>query len=424
MNKSLFPVFSSDPLAGVRIVDFTQWVVGPWAPRLLAHFGAEVIKVERTDEYEGMRRSSVNPDGTIDPNRSGIFSNVNADKLSITLNTRHPEGLKLAERLIGMSDAVVENFSSGVMESWGLGWDRLQQLNPQLVYVSLSGFGHSGEWKGWRSYGPTAQAISGQTLASGLPGQPSAGWGFSYMDVMGGFLGALALSMGIFKAKQAKKGMYIDYSIAEGAMSLMGPFFLDFQANGRSIRRPDFPPGNRSIFPPLAPHNTYRCSGVDRVGQDYWCFIACETQAQFDALCHLMGRPELLTDRRFATNADRVQNQDALDAEIQPWTQARSRHEVMDLCQKSGIIAAAVQNGEDLIDHDPQLRHRGIFPVVNHPLMGPFKYEGYPVKLSRTPGRIRRHGPLWGEHNDYVFQELLALQEEEVTALRTEGVIG
>ena len=418
------PFLAPGVLNGVRILDFTQVVVGPIAPRLLAHFGAEVIKIERTDEYESTRRWTVNPAGKVLPNQSGLFNDLNADKLSTTLNARHPEGLKLIERLVTISDAVVENFSADVLESWELGWDRLRELNPKVVYLSETGFGHRGDWRTWRAYGPTSQAISGLTYASGLPGQPSAGWGFSYMDVMGGFLGALALSMGLYRARRTGKGMYIDYAIAEAAMTLLGPYFLDFDVNGRRTRRPDFPPGNQSLFPPTAPHNTYRCSGRDRVDQDQWCFIACETQAQFDALCHLMGKDDLLADPCFMTNEARFQNRDALDGIIESWTRSRSRYEIMDLCQKEGIISGAVQNAEDRVEYDPQLRHRNIFQVLDHPEMGPYKYQAYPVKLSRTPARLRRHGPLWGEHNNYVLGELLGLVPHEIASLRDHGVVG
>ncbi len=420
---SQFPSLAPGALKGVRVVDFTWFVVGPWASRFLAHFGAEVIKVERPDAWERSRRSVATVTGKVSPNQSGSFNDFNADKLGITLNVRHPTGLELAERLISKSDVVVENFSAGVMESWGLGWDRLRELNPKLVYVSISGFGHSGELKLWKAFGPTAQAISGLTLASGLPGQVSAGWGFSFMDVMGGFLSSVALSMGLYRSRQTGKGMYIDICTAEAAMTLLGPYFLDFEVNGRRTRRPGFPPGNRRLFPPTAPHNTYRCLGKDRVGQDQWVFIACETQAQFDALCSLMGKLELATDPRFVTNAARVQNQDALDEIIGVWTLPRSRYEIMESCQKAGIVAGVVQNGEDRVENDPQLRHRGVFPVLDHPEMGERKYDGYPVKLSRTPARLRRGGPLWKENNNYVFGELLGLSKEEIDKLAADDVI-
>ncbi len=410
-------------LEGVRIIDFTHWVVGPLAPRLLAHFGAQVIKIERTDAYDGMRQVVFTDELPSTPNQGGAFNNMNADKLAITVNTRHPEGLRLVERLIGMGDAVIENFSAGVMESWGLGYERMKEISPKILYVSMSGFGHTGPLKEYRSYGPTAQAVSGLTLTSGLPGMAPAGWGYSYMDIMGGFMGALALTWGLYRTKTTGRATYIDYAIIEAAMTLLGPYFLDYEVNGRGTRRPDFPPGNRSIWPPVAPHNTYRCFGKDRADQDQWCFVACETQGQFEALCALMGQEALVADPRFVTNEARVQNQDALDAIIAEWTAPRSKHDIMDACQAVGVIGAAVQNAEEKVDWDPQLRHRQVFPVLPHPETGMTKYEGYPVKLSRTPARLRRGAPLWREHNRQVFGEILGLSGEEIARLEADGVI-
>ena len=233
----------------------------------------------------------------------------------------------------------------------------------------------------------------------------------------------MALTLGLFNRLRTGKGMYIDFSIIEGAMTLLGPHFLDFEVNQRRTRRGDFPPGNRSLFPPLAPHNTYRCLGRDRLGQGNWVFIACETDVQFKALSHLMERPEIASDARFATNENRVKNQDALDEIIQEWTTPQSRYEIMDLCQKAGIIAGAMQTGEDRVEFDPQLRKRGVFPVVPHAYLGDNKVEAYPVRLSKTSAAIRRGAPLWREHNRYVFGDLLGLSTEDMVLLEADGVI-
>jgi crotonobetainyl-CoA:carnitine CoA-transferase CaiB-like acyl-CoA transferase len=431
----------------VRILDFSWKTVGPWAPRLLTHYGAEVIHVERADSWDDHRytlqRSSTlagpitefsaaegtgsyrgNADeGSAKYYTDPYFNTLHSGKLGISLNTRHPEGLELTERLIAMSDALVENFSAEVLTSWGLDWERIHEINPRLVYMSISGFGHSGEWKGYRSYGPTAAAQGGLSLTSGLPGKPPAGWGYSHMDIMGGWQAGLALTMGLLKARQTGKGFYIDYAVTEGTISLLGTFMLDYQVNGRSTRRPDFPPGNRSIWPPVAPHNTYRCSGRDRIGQDWWVFIACETQEQFESLCFLMDRADLLLDPKFATNEARVANQDELDDIVGAWTRPRSRYEVMEKCQGQGIIAAVVQSAEDRVEYDPQIHHRGLHPIIQHPELGEFKYEGYPVKLSRTKPFVHGRAPVLREHNQYVFGELLGLDDEQIRSLTERGVI-
>jgi len=206
-------------------------------------------------------------------------------------------------------------------------------------------------------------------------------------------------------------------------MSLLGQYMLDFQVNGRKTRRPDFPPGNRSVFPAIAPHNTYRCSGKDRAGQDWWVFIACETQQQFESLCYLMEKPELLIDPLFATNDARFANQDELDQIIGTWTRPRRRYEIMQMCQKAGVIAAVVQSAEDRVEYDPQLQHRELFQVIEHPEIGTFQYESYPVKMSRTPIFLKGRAPLLREHNRYVYSELLGLSDEKIAALEEEQVI-
>ena len=446
-------------LSGIRVLDFTWKTVGPWAPRLLTHYGAEVIHVERAGGFDD-HRFNATPSITSDEPRAAqlprtkkvysdpqfntvrdepvatsknpgerklypapYFNTLHNGKLAISLNTKSPEGLKLVERLIGVCDALVENFSGAVLTSWGLTWERIHELNPRLVYMSTSGFGHTGEWKGYRSFGPTAQAQSGISLASGLPGKPPAGWGFSYLDVMGGWMGGLALIQGLLKAKQTGKGFYIDYSVTEGAMSMMGTYMLDFQVNGRRTRRPDFPPGNRAIFPSVAPHNTYRCAGKDRNGQAWWVFIACETQPQFESLCALMGQPGLALDPRFATNEARVANQDALDAIVGGWTRPRRRYDIMQKCQAAGVISAVVQSAEDRVEYDPQLHHRGMHPIIDHPEIGDVPYEGYPVKMSRTPAFVHGRAPTLAEHNQYVYGELLGMSEAEIASLREREVI-
>lgn len=421
-------------LSGIRVLDFTWKTVGPWAPRLLTHYGAEVIHVERAGGFDdhrfavhrSMTTDKAEPDhvqGKKELYTDPYFNTLHHGKLAISLNTRSPEGLKIVEQLITQCDAVVENFSAEVFPNWGLTWERIHELNPKIIYMSSSGFGHTGEWKGFRSFGPTAAAQSGLTMASGLPGQPPAGWGYSYLDVMGGWMGGLALMQALMQAKKTGKGMYVDYSVTEGAMTMVGPYMLDYQVNGRRMRRPDFPPGNRAIFPSLAPHNTYRCTGNDRAGQHWWVFIACETQAQFESLCALMDQPQLALDPKFSTNEARVKNQDELDAIISRWTRARRRYDIMHKCQAAGIIAAAVQSAEDRVEYDPQLQHREIFPIVHHPELGEVPYEGYPPKLSRTPAFVHGRGPTLAEHNDYVYGDLLGMSATDIAGLRERGII-
>ncbi len=424
-------------LNGTRIIDLTWKTVGPWEARMLTPYGAEVIHIEpphRPDDHRfdfrktagtaaagqtEFRDAPDSPPYYTTPN----YSHLHRGKLGVTLNTRHPEGKRILEQLIEISDGLCENFSGGVLDSWGMGWDHLHEVNPKLVYLSTSGFGHKGEWGEFRTYGPSAQASSGLTFTSGLPGKPPAGWGYSYMDVTGGWMAGLGLMMGLLQAKRTGRGLYVDFAVTEAAMALLGPYFLDYQVNGRPTRRPNFPPGNHSEWPAIAPHNTYRTAGIDRQGQDWWVFIAAPTQQQWESLVAVMGKPELLSDPRFVTMADRYANQDVLDEIISTWTAPRRRYDIMTRLQQAGVVAAAVQGAEDRVEYDEQLRHREIYPVTSHPEVGTFDIEAYPPKLSRTPVFNGGRASTVNEHADYVYGDLLGFKPDEIASLKEQGVI-
>ena len=431
------PVLPQGFLNGTRVIDFSWKTVGPWAARMLTPYGAEVIHIEPPhapdDHRYAFRRATgssmanqvefADSEGAPPYWNTPHFSHLHNGKLAVSLNTRHPEGKALVERLIGMSDAVCENFSGGVLESWGLNWDRMQEINQRLVYLSMSGFGHRGEWGGFRSYGPSAQGASGLTHVAGLPGRPPAGWGYSYMDVTGGWCAGLGLMMGLLQAKRTGNGVRVDYAVTEAAMAMLGPYFLDYQVNERGTRREGFPPGNRSEWPAVAPHNTYRTAGADRQGQDWWVFIACQTEEQFEALCHAMGKPELLSDPKFVTAQARVANQDELDEIVATWTAPRRRYEIMDTLQAVGVIAVPIQGAEDRVEYDAQLRARDMYPVTSHPEIGEFEIERFPPRLSRTPAFNGGRAPMLREHEEYVYGDLLGLSAAQMEEYRAQGVI-
>ena len=422
VNKQDSP--SSQPLQGIRIVDMTWWAVGPASTRILAALGAEVIKVERPDSWEGFRHSGVTPpDFEPGPNSAGMFNHVNPDKLGTTLNVRHPKGFQLLRELISNSDLIIENFSYRVLESWGLNYDVIRKIRPDIIYVSITGFGRSGPCREYVSYGPTAQALSGLTFLAGDPNDAPAGWGFAYMDLAGGHFAAMAVLNALLFRNKTGKGQAIDLSVVESAMTLTGPFMLDYQINGRPARRPGIPTGSRALYPKVAPHNCYRCLGQDQLGQDEWCVIACHDETHWKGLCIAMNKAEWVNDPRFATNATRVQNEDLLDSLISRWTGKLSKFDVMYQLQEAGIPASAVQNGGDRVERDPQLHARGMFQETEHPVLGRRLVEAVPIKLSRTPCKLEKAAPLWGEHNAKVFGELLGQSNAQLGLLRDEGVI-
>jgi len=405
------------PLAGVRVIDFSWIVAGPQATRILADFGADVIRVEYAGRIDSIRIGLVSPEaepGSLDA--SGFFNNLNRNKRSITLNINDPRGLAAVRRLLTVADIVIENYSAGVMERKGLSYEAMAAVNPAIIYLSVSGFGHRGRDREHITWGPTAQAVSGLTYMSGLPGRPAAGWGYSYLDHTAGYFAALAALFALYHRAQTGRGQYVDLSQIESGMVLAGPAILDRAVNGRSYRRPGNPNGNRASYPAMAPHNTYPCRGEDR-----WVAIAVESEAQWAALVDAMGAPAWAQGAEFATNGARLANQDALDTHIGAWTASFAPHDLMLLLQGRGVPAGAVQTIADRMERDPQLQARGFYPEADHPLLGRHRFEGVPFTPSRSPWRVASGGPLLGEHNSDVLCDLLGLSDEELLDLTLEA---
>jgi benzylsuccinate CoA-transferase BbsF subunit len=415
------------PLAGIRVADFCWMGVGACATRLLADFGAEVVRIEdrnrldmprRLPIYKGEARTYGEEDANPDPNKGGLFNNYNRNKLGVTINMRSPKGKALADRLIASSSVVTENFAPGVMERWGLTYERLRELSPQVIYARMSGFGHTGPHAEHKSYGPVVQAVCGLSYVSGLPGQEPSGWGLSYMDNEAAFFNAAALLTAIYHRNLTGEGAEIDVSAVEAGINLLGPILLDVAVNGRSTQDGTYPTGNRLEHPDAAPHGVYPC-----VGQDRWIAIAVFNDEEWRALVSAMGGPGWASEARFATQAARFANQDALDDLIGAWTVDKDRHQLMHALQAAGVAAGAVQTAEDTNDHDPQIAGRSLFFEMDHPVIGEARFEGTPIQFSRTVQENWRSGPLLGEDNAHVFKGLLGLSEDEYEDLAAEGAI-
>lgn len=418
-------------LAGVRVLDFTWVRAGPWATRWLGAFGAEVIKIEWPEHLDILRgnRNTVPPEMELNPNTPGQFADTNVNKLGLTINVRTARGLELIKRLIAVSDVVIENFSSRVMRNWGIGYDVMQQLKPDIIYVSMAGFGHTGRHHHYTTMGPSAQALSGQTFLSGLPGKPPAGWGWSYLDDTGGMYGAMCVLTALHHRNVTGQGQHVDLSQMTAGITLTGPAFLDRTVNGRQARRDGYPPGNRTVWPgkpvtpnyrgpTVAPHNAYRTKGG---GHNDWCVIACFSDAEWHDLVGLMGNPTWATDVRFSTLSGRLAHQEEMDEGIERWTQTLEKYELTAKCQGAGVHAMPVQSSEDRVEHDPQLRARGMYGDIEHPLLGRRKVQGVPFKLSRSPAAVHRPAPLIGQHTRQVLQELLGLSLEEIRSGYADG---
>jgi len=427
-DPSRRPRTRTGPLAGIRVTDFCWMGVGAVATRLLADFGADVIRIEDRNRLDMPRRLPLYKDGDVrsygeedpnpDPNKGGMFNNYNRNKLGITLNMRSERGRELCEQLIRSSDALTENFAPGVMERWGLTEQHVREINPSIVYARMSGYGHSGPFAEYRSYGPVIQAVSGLSHISGLPGREPSGWGLSYMDNQAAYYNSSALLAALLVRRRTGAGTDVDVSAVEAGAELVGPMLLDVAVNHRGTRGDDFPAGNRLAHPAAAPHGVYPSRGEDR-----WVAITVFDDEQWKALIGVLGDPDWARDRDFATLESRVAHQDALDAHLGAWTSTRDCHETMHALQAAGVPAGAVQNAQDVNEADPQMAHRDIFFELDHPVIGEARFEGVPFTSTSFAADHWRSAPLLGEDNRYVFGELLGLGDDEVTELEATGVL-
>lgn len=432
-------------LSHLRICDFTGQLAGAGATRFLAAFGAEVIRIEdptNQGRWDILRGIPPYVDERRGNELGGAFNNHNVEKLGITLNLRTGQGRELLRRLIAISDAVTENFAAGVLDRMGFSYEALCQINPSIVHVSNCGFGHSGPYQTFKTWGPSVQAFSGLTFSSGLPDQPPAGWGYSYMDHTGGYYMAMAILMAIYHQRTTGAGQWVDLSTVEAATTLNGPALLDYTVNGRPLRRPGLPHSNRGQSPPMAPHGIYPCrvpspqSGVvspaanldsglgapDSALGDAWVAIACRDDRDWYALAEIINQP-WANETRFAILNSRLAHEDELDTNLAAWTCQRDPVTIANLLQAAGVPATVVQTPEQRIDHDPNTRAWGLWPEVEHSEMGRVRVDGLPIHLSETDWQMRRGAPCLGEHNAYVFGELLGLADREIGRLHEEGVL-
>ncbi len=392
---------SGHALRGVRVVDFTWIHAGPSATRVLSDQGAEVIKIE-----SNMALAVVG--GPASATRRGVGSrhNWNAGKLSISLNMKTSQGVDIAKRLVAASDVVAENFSGRVMTGWGMDYESLRLVRPDIIMLSMSGLGRTGPWKEYVSYGQTLQAWCGLTCLTGFPDTDPSGPASAYSDATAGMAGAQAVLLALVHRARTGEGQWIDLSQFEALSAIMGPVYLELSANGREGRVARS--GNRLPHGGAAPHGAYRCGGDDR-----WAAITVFTDGQWAAFREAAGDPPWAWEDRFATMEGRERHADDLDRLVESWTMGLSPEEVMERLQAVGVPAGVVQSGPDLAS-DPHLRERGFFRSVPDARGEPRVIESAPYKLSRTPGGARRAAPEFGEHQDYVLRDILGMSDDEL----------
>lgn len=403
------------PLTDVRVLDLSQVFAGPTCTRILAELGADIIKVEARQRLDVPRSLIMTDnDGADEPwNRACYFAVHNAGKRGVTLDLTNEKGRELLKRLIPQCDVLVESYTPRVMKDFGLDYESVRELRPDIIMLSMSGYGQTGPYCNWSAYGMGLEPASGISSSTGYRGGPAIRSGISFTDPLTGVLGAGAVLVALHDRQRTGRGQFIDLSQQEGAIAVLGSALMDYQMNGRVAERL----GNRSSW--AAPQGCYRCRG-----DDDWLVVSIENDGEWASFCRATGHPEWAEDERFSDVLARHENHDALDELIEGWTRDQDHYEAFHLLQRAGVKAAPVLNGKELL-LDPHFQERGHFSVVEHPVLGHrpvprhlvARFDGFDPGVSTA-------APLVGQHNREVLQGMLGLSDEELASLEEEGVTG
>ncbi len=405
------------PLAGMRVIDFGWVWSAPWVGTILGELGAQVIKVEHGKRPDNLRLSGrIMRDGQIvqgnSQEMSPMYHQINHGKLGITLNAKEPRAVALLKRLVAMSDLVVENMSPGSMERTSLGYDDLKAVNPRLVMLALSAAGQFGELASMRAYAPTMASFAGMEALVGYPGEaPIGALNFALGDPNASVHALVAVLAALRHARTTGQGCYVDVSQVEALMGTLRPYLLDTQVQGRQT--PTM--GNR--HPDLAPHGIYPAAG-----EDAWLTIAAASDSQWRALLELAGGEAWAADVRFQTQAGRLQHVADLDGALANWTRMHDRDELVARLRARGIASSPVLSIQEQW-RDPHFEARELKTAVDIAVYGREDVFRAPWRFSDFKPQIDRSGPLPGEHNDFVFGELLGLPADEIAQLKASGVI-
>ena len=408
-------------LSGIRVIDIAQVVSGPMATKLLGDMGAEVIKIESGFAYDtnrGMLKpepgEALYPDnvpGDRPYNRAVSFSLVNRNKYGASLDLTKPEGLEVFKRLVKKSDVLLENWAAGVAERLGVGYEEMEKVKPDIIMVSMSGFGRGGPESNYRAFGVTQLQMSGLGYLYGYEDAPPLRSPMSPGDPIAAFYGASAALMALRYRRRTGKGQHIDLSQRETMTHFLGEAILDYVMNHRVAAAM----GNHHAW--IAPHGCYPCKG-----DDMWIVISISSDEEWLRLCQV-ARAEWADDERFSTPLKRWRNQMELDKMLSEWTAQHEHYELMHMLQGVGVAAEAVLTSKEIFS-DPHLKERGYFENITHPEIGTYPYPGMEFRLSKAPGVVRMPAPCFAQHNDYVFGELLGMDSEEIAQLIEEQITG
>jgi formyl-CoA transferase len=393
-------------LAGIRVLDLTQYEAGPSCTEMLGWLGAEIIKIEPPVGEPARRALSERSDMD-----SWFFLLLNANKKSVTLNLKHERGRAIFERLVGLADVVVENLGPGAMERLGFTYDRLRQINSRVVSAAIKGFG-SGPHAEYKSFEWIAQAMGGVMSLTGQPDGPPVRSEAGLADTGAGLHCVIGILAALIQRQTTGVGQRVEISQQEAVLNLARIHLRDHYTGRVPVPRR----GNRS--PAAAPSNLYRCRPF---GPNDYVVVHCANSEMWGSLARVIGHPEYGDDASLADQRARVARVEEIDALIEAWTEKRTKHEAMELLASAGVPCGAVLDSGEVLSSTP-LIERGMLVTVDHPARGAFRMPGSPVRLSGSPTKITR-APLLGEHNAEVYGALLGSTEAELRTLHHDGVI-
>ncbi len=420
------------PLHNVRVLDLCPMFAGNFATQILSDLGAEVIKIESTQHWQfGPRGQTARPTKQMTQSAGGKwgyfqklpgkrpweryagFHTHSRNKLSVTVDLRRPEGVSIFKSLVKVADIFVDSNNAATVEKLGIDYPVLEAVNPSIIMVRMPGYGLSGPYRGNSAMAQTLEAFCGHTMIRGYRGMPPTGASSSVSsDAAAGAGGALAAIMALHFRRRTGLGQLVEMAQVENFMPLLGPAFMDFIFNGRIQE----PMGNRHSS--SAPCECYPCAG-----EDQWVAITVHNDAEWLGLRRALGDPEWAQDPGFGTVIERHRRQDEIDGHLASWTKTREKYDVMALLQTEGVPCGPVIEDGQALD-DPHLQARRHFQEITHPETGPYLLPGIPWRMSEIELRVRSPAPLLGQHNGYVYKELLGYSDAECARLEAEGHIG
>jgi crotonobetainyl-CoA:carnitine CoA-transferase CaiB-like acyl-CoA transferase len=403
---------SAKALEGIRFLDLTRILAGPYCSMLFADLGAEVIKIEPPGGEiirDNPPRVQQGKGGPHERSRSGYFLSLNRNKFGITLNLKHPKAVAIFKDLVKIADVVLENYAPGVMKRLGIDYPVLREINPRLIMASISGFGQWGPNSARLAFDIIAQAMSGIMSVTGHPDNPPTKVGTSLGDLNASVHAAFAIMAALWHREKSGVGQYIDISMQEAMVSILEGAVARWTMG-------------KELMTPIGSHNTnespmaaYRC-------KDGYIIIGTVGNEHFERFCRAVNKPEWASDPGYATKGQRWEKKYILQKEIEKITTQYTVKEVGEMLDRERVPNSPILNIQEVVE-DPHLKARGYFLEVDHPIIGKAKIAGFPFKLSETPGQVERSSPLVGEHNELILGKYLGYNKSDVSRLKAEGVL-